>query len=60
MNFSYHIKEKMSKAMNRIGVIKQLSNILPQHSLITKYKVLYKDYGDILYDQPNNESVSKN
>ena len=38
LNFSYHIKEKMSKAMNGIGVIRKLNKVLPQHSLITIYK----------------------
>ena len=60
LNFSYHIKEKMSKAMKGIGVIKKLSNMLPRHSLITIYKVFVRphlDYGDRLYDQPNNESL---
>ena len=52
----------MSKAMKGIGVIKKLSNMLPQHSLITIYKAFVKphlNYGDILYDQPNNESLCK-
>ena len=34
----YHIKEKMSKAMNGIGIIEKLSKTLPCHSLITIYK----------------------
>ena len=52
LNFSYHIKEKMSKAMKGIGVVKKFSNMLPQHSLITIYNVFVRphlDYGDILY-----------
>ena len=47
-NFSYHIKEKMSKAR------------LPRYSFITIYKAFagpHFDYGDILYDQPNSESL---
>ena len=35
LNFSYHIKEKMSKAMKGTNVIKKLSKTLPWHSLIT-------------------------
>ena len=35
LNFSYHIKEKMFEAMNRIGIIRKLSKALPQHALIT-------------------------
>ena len=50
----------MSKAMKAIGVIKKLSNMLPQYSRITIYKAFVRphlDYSDILYDQPNNESL---
>ena len=46
--------------MRRIGVIKRLSKMLPQHSLLTIYKsfvVPHLDYGNILYDQPNNKSL---
>ena len=35
LNFNYHIKEKICKAMQRIGVIRKLSKILPRNSLIT-------------------------
>ena len=37
-----------------------LFSMLAQHSLITIYKAIVRshlDYGDILYDQPNNESL---
>ena len=43
-----------------ISVIKRLSKMLPQHSLLTIYKSFvrpYLDYGDILYDQPNNKNL---
>ena len=47
--------------MNRgIAVIKKLRYSLPRKSLITIYKALLRpllDYGDIIYDQPYNESV---
>ena len=59
LNFNHHIKEKMTKAMKGIGVIKRLSKMLPRHSLLTIYKSFVRphlDYGDILYDQPNNKS----
>ena len=39
--------------------IKKLSNVLPRKSLITIYKSFVRphlDYGDMIYDQPNNES----
>ena len=38
LNFSYHIKEKMSKAMKGIGIIRKLNKALPQHSLRTLCK----------------------
>ena len=37
LNFTYHIKEKICKAMQGVGVIKKLSKILPQNVLITTY-----------------------
>ena len=36
--------------------------MLPRHSLLTMYKSFVRshlDYGDILYDQPNNKSVGQ-
>ena len=38
LNFSHHIKEKISKACKGIGVIRNLHYILPRHSLLTIYK----------------------
>ena len=58
LNFKLHIKEKISKAMKWICIIKKLSNVLPRKSLITIYKSFVRshlDYGDLIYDQPNNE-----
>ena len=40
-------------------MIRKLRHILPRHSLFTIYKLFvgpHLDYGDIIYDQPNNES----
>ena len=62
LNFNYHIREKMPKAMKEIGIIKKLSKVLPQHSLVAIYKSFVRphlDYGDITYDQPNNESFNQ-
>ena len=62
LNFNYHIREKMSKAMKGIGIIKKLSKVLPWHSLVTIYKSFVRphlDYGDIIYEQPNNESLNQ-
>ena len=59
LNFSHHIKEKISKAYRGIGVIKKLQNFLPRQSLLTIYKSFIRphlDYGDVVYDQRHNET----
>ena len=59
LNFKLQITEKISKAIKGICIIKKLSNVLPRKSLITNYKSFVRphlDYGDLIYDQPNNES----
>ena len=60
LNFKEHIHSTIFKVNGGIAVIKKLRCRLPQKSLITIYKVLLRpllDYGDIIYDQPLNESV---
>ena len=45
--------------MKRIGIIRKLSNVLPRKSSITIYNSFVRphlDYGDLIYDQTNNES----
>ena len=59
LNFKNHVKEKIIKAIKDIGVIKKLSGTLPRDTLLTIYKSFVKphlDYGDIIHDQPQNES----
>ena len=59
---NYLIEEKIWKAMQGVGVIRKLSKILPQNSLITIYNAFVRphlDYANVLYDQPNNESLSQ-
>ena len=58
LNFNTHVKEKITKANKGIGVIHKVAHVLPRESLITIYKsfVRHIDYGDIIYDQPNNSS----
>ena len=46
--------------MKGICIIKRLSKMLPRHSPLTICKSFVRphlDYGDILYDQPNNKSL---
>ena len=62
LNFNLHIKEKMSKGMKGIGDIQKLNKTLLRHSLITIYKLFVRphlDYGEIIYDQWNNESFTQ-
>ena len=59
LNFVNHIKEKISKANKDVGVIEKLNNTLSRKVLLTLCKFFVRphlDYGDIIYDQPNNES----
>ena len=58
LSFNHHIKEKMTKVMKGIGVIKRLSKMLLQHAVLTIYKSFvwpHLDHGDILHDPPNNK-----
>ena len=48
--------------MKGICIIKKLSKTLSWHALITTYKSFVRphlDYGDIIYYQPNNESLNQ-
>ena len=59
LNFNIHIKEKIAKANKGIGIIRKLAHVLPRESLVTIYKSFVRphiNYGDIIYDQPNNDS----
>ena len=59
LNFNHHVKENITKANKGIGVIKKLSIILLRDALLTIYKSFVRphlDYGDTIYDQPQNES----
>ena len=56
-------QKEIGKASKVIGVIKKLFKSLPRNALLTIYKSFVRphlDYGDIVYDRPNNESfISK-
>ena len=59
LSFNHHVNVKTSKANKGIEIIKRLSHILPRKSLITSCKSFIRphlDYGDVIYDQQNNES----
>ena len=59
LNFKQHVDNAISKINKSISAIKTLRHRLPQKSLITIYKAFLRFqiyYGDIIYDQPQNES----
>ena len=59
LNFKQHVDDAISKINKGMAVIKKLRYSLPRNSLITIYKSFLRPliaYGDIIYDQPNNES----
>ena len=59
LNFGHHVTEKIANANKGIGVIQKLYIILPCRALLTIYKCFIRpnlDYGDFIYDQPNNDS----
>ena len=62
-NFNYRIKDKISKAMKVIGVISKISQLILLNFFILICKSFVRthlDYGDVLYDLPNNESLCQN
>ena len=61
LNFSTHINEKIAKANKSIRIIGKTAHVRPTESLITIYKSFVRphiDYGNIIYDRPNNDSFS--
>ena len=62
LDFNVHIREKISKACRGIGTIKKLQSKPPRNALLTIYKSCIRhhlDYGDIVFDQPTNDSFCK-
>ena len=62
LTFKKHIKDKLNKAYFGVGKIKRLRDILARDSLVTIHKSFIRphlDYGDAIYDQPNNDSFSE-
>ena len=59
LNFKKHIDSVLPKISKGISVIRKLRHSLPRKSLLTIYKAFFRlliDYGDIIYDQPQNKS----
>ena len=62
LSFNHHLRKKIAKANKGIGLIKRLYNFLPRLILINIYKCFIRphlDYGDIIYDNPNNDTFVK-
>ena len=61
MDFGKHSNKEISKVQKGILVIKKLYNILPRNALLTIYKFVgpHLDYGNIVYDQPNQSFLNK-
>ena len=60
LNFNEHVDKKIIICNKLIGSIKWLSSLLPRKSLLTIYKSFIRphlDYGDILYNNPANETL---
>ena len=60
--FDHHISEKILKANKSINLITRLRKYLPRKSLLNIYKSFVRphlDYGDIIYDNPNNASLAR-
>ena len=58
VKFNTNIMDKIAKSNKGIGIIRKLAHLLIKESLITMYKSFVRphiDYGDIIYDQSNNE-----
>ena len=61
LNSSGHINEKIKKATKSVNVIRKINLSLPRSSLLTLYKSFVRqhlDNDDVIYDQPNNSSLS--
>ena len=60
--FGHHLNEKISKANKGIGLIRRLYTYLLRKSLLNIYKSFIRphlDYGDVIYDQPHNDTLCR-
>ena len=61
LRFFDHINEKIKAASKGVNVIRKMNLLLPRPSLLTIYKSFVRphlNYGDVIYDQPNNSRLS--
>ena len=60
---SFIILKEKSLKLTKVLVLLRKMNALPRKALLTLYKSFvrpYLDYGDIIHDQPKNESFCNN
>ena len=63
LTFIDHVAAKISKASKGIGILRKLFYLIPRSALVTIYKSFIRphlDYGDFIYDKPNNDSFIQN
>ena len=63
LTFNDHISQKLSKASEGVGILRKLFYLIPRTALLTIYKSFVRphlDYGDFIYDKPNNDSFVQN
>ena len=61
LSFTNCISDKINKMLKVVGLLRKLSALLPRQNLFTIYKSFIRphlDYGDVIYDQPHNESLT--
>ena len=59
LTFQQHLKGVFIKTNKTIGLLRELSKLLPMQTLIPIYKAFARphlDYGDVLYDEAFNSS----
>ena len=59
LDFKFHVDQKFKKCNKLIGLIRRLSVNVPRNALLTIYKSFIRphlDFGNILYDKPENEN----
>ena len=62
LNFNLHLKTVIDKITKSINVLRKLRFQIPRLSLITIYKSFIRsqlEYADVIYDQPNNNSLNE-
>ena len=61
LSFNSHLKVVIDKATKGISILRKLHHYVPRNCLITIYKSFIRshlEYADVIYDQPNNNSLT--